>query len=77
MRVFLLEDHELPLIDGFALVRTGNLFDPPDKHGLGEITADVMRSGGTHAKTGDQTRRGARERRRVGGKQSRRNQLRA
>ena len=54
MRVFLLEDHELPVIDGFALVRTGNLFDPPEKHGLGEITADVMRSGGTHAKTGDQ-----------------------
>jgi zinc protease len=54
MRVFLLEDHELPVIDGFALVRTGNLFDPPDKHGLGEITAEVMRAGGTHAKTGDQ-----------------------
>jgi len=54
MRVFLLEDHELPIIDGFALVRTGNLFDPPDKHGLGEITAAVMRSGGTRAKPGDQ-----------------------
>ncbi|HEV2202732.1 MAG TPA: pitrilysin family protein [Bryobacteraceae bacterium] len=54
MRIFLLEDHELPIIDGFALVRTGNLFDPPDKHGLGEITANVMRSGGTRSKTGDQ-----------------------
>ena len=28
MRVFLLEDHELPVINGLALVRTGNLFDP-------------------------------------------------
>ena len=54
IRVFLLEDHELPVIDGFALVRTGNLFDPPDKKGLGEVTADVMRAGGTHTKTGDQ-----------------------
>jgi zinc protease len=54
MRVFLLEDHELPTIDGFALIRTGNLFDPADKHGLGELTASVMRSGGTHAKDGDQ-----------------------
>jgi zinc protease len=54
MRVFLLEDHELPIIDGFALVRTGNLFDPPDKHGLGEVMADAMRAGGTRAKTGDQ-----------------------
>jgi zinc protease len=54
MRVFLLEDHELPLIHGLALIRTGNLFDPPDKKGLSEFTADVMRSGGTKSKTGDQ-----------------------
>jgi zinc protease len=54
MRVFLLEDHELPLIHGLALIRTGNLFDPPDKKGLSEFTADVLRSGGTKTKTGDQ-----------------------
>jgi zinc protease len=54
MKIFLLEDHELPLVSGFALVRTGNLFDPPDKRSLAEITADTMRSGGTSAKTGDQ-----------------------
>ena len=34
MKVYLLENHELPLVGGFALVRTGNLFDPPDKVGL-------------------------------------------
>ncbi len=54
MRIFLLEDHELPVIQGLALVRTGNLFDPPDKRGLADITADVLRTGGTKAKTGDQ-----------------------
>jgi zinc protease len=54
MRVFLLEDHELPLVQGYALVRTGNLFDPPEKRGLADLTADVLRSGGTRAKTGDQ-----------------------
>ena len=54
MRVFLLEDHELPVINGLALVRTGNLFDPPDKRGLSSVMADVLRSGGTRAKTGDQ-----------------------
>jgi predicted Zn-dependent peptidase len=54
MRVFLLEDHELPLVRGLGMVRTGNLFDPPDKHGLSQIMADVMRSGGTKDKTGDQ-----------------------
>ena len=54
LRVFLLEDHELPLISGVALVRTGNLFDPDDKRGLAGITGTVLRAGGTKAKTGDQ-----------------------
>ena len=54
MRLLMLEDHELPLIRGLALVHAGNLFDPSDKRGLSQIMADVMRSGGTKSKTGDQ-----------------------
>lgn len=54
MKVYLLENHELPLVSGFALIRTGNLFDPKDKIGLAEITGTVMRSGGTKTKTGEQ-----------------------
>jgi zinc protease len=54
MRVYLLEDHELPVISGSALIRTGNLFDPPDKKGLAQVTGDVLRSGGTKAKSGDE-----------------------
>jgi len=54
MKLYLLENHELPLIRGFALVRTGNLFDPPDKVGLAEVTGMVMRTGGTANKTGDE-----------------------
>jgi len=54
MKVLLLEDHELPLISGAALIRTGNLFDPPNKRGLAGITGEVLRSGGTKARTGDQ-----------------------
>jgi zinc protease len=54
MKIFLLEDHELPLVSGIARVRTGNLFDPPDKVGLAGITGSLMRSGGTKDKTGDQ-----------------------
>ncbi|HEY6339927.1 MAG TPA: pitrilysin family protein [Bryobacteraceae bacterium] len=54
MRVFLLEDHELPLVSGTALIRTGNLFDTPDKKGLSDVMAEVLRSGGTKSKTGDQ-----------------------
>src|SRR5260370_576354 len=54
MRLYFLENHELPLVRGFALIRTGNLFDPPDKVGLASIAGMVMRSGGTKEKTGDQ-----------------------
>jgi zinc protease len=54
MRVYLLEDHELPLVNGLALVRTGNLFDPLDKVGLATLTGLVMRTGGTTARSGDQ-----------------------
>lgn len=54
MKVLLLEDHELPLISGAALIRTGNLFDPPNKKGLAGITGEVLRSGGTKTRTGNQ-----------------------
>ncbi len=54
MRVYLLEDHELPIVNGTALVRTGNLFDPADKVGLATLTGMVMRTGGTRSKTGDE-----------------------
>ena len=54
IKLYLLEDHELPTVRGLALIRTGNLFDPKDKIGLATVTGTVIRSGGTHAKTGDQ-----------------------
>ncbi|HTA47760.1 MAG TPA: pitrilysin family protein [Bryobacteraceae bacterium] len=54
LKIYLLENHELPLIRGLALVRAGNLFDPADKAGLATITGSLIRSGGTAAKTGDQ-----------------------
>lgn len=54
MRLFLLEDHELPVINGAARIRTGSLFDPPDKIGLAALTGAVMRTGGTKTRTGQQ-----------------------
>ncbi len=54
LKIYLLENHELPLVRGLALVRTGNLFDPADKVGLATITGSLIRAGGTAAKTGDQ-----------------------
>jgi zinc protease len=54
MKVYLLESHEIPLVRGLALVRTGNLFDPADKVGLAGMTGELIRTGGTTSKPGDQ-----------------------
>ena len=54
MRLFLLEDHELPLIRVSARIRVGSIYEPADKVGLAEITGEVMRTGGTTSKTGDE-----------------------
>ena len=54
MKVYLLEDHELPLVHGAARIRTGNLFDPPEKIGLATMTGMVLRTGGTRTRTGEQ-----------------------
>jgi predicted Zn-dependent peptidase len=54
MQIYLLEDHTLPIISGTALVRTGNLFDPPDKIGLAGIAGTVLRIGGTTSRTGEE-----------------------
>ena len=53
-KLYLLENHELPMISGTAILRTGSLLDPINKVGLAEVTAAMMRSGGTKTKTGDE-----------------------
>ncbi len=45
--VYLMEDHELPLIGGRALFQTGSRFEPENKVGLADLTGTVMRTGGT------------------------------
>jgi len=54
MQLFLLEDHELPLISVSARIRVGSIYEPADKIGLANITGAVMRTGGTVSKTGDE-----------------------
>ncbi len=54
MTVFLLEDHTLPLVEASVLVRTGSRYEPADKIGLASMTGQVMRTGGTTTKTGDE-----------------------
>jgi len=36
MSVYLMEDHELPLVGGTALIRTGDRFEPAEKVGLSD-----------------------------------------
>ncbi|MEM7757235.1 MAG: pitrilysin family protein [Cyanobacteria bacterium P01_A01_bin.40] len=47
MVVYLLEDRDLPLISGTAIIRTGSRFEAANKVGLAQLTGTVMRSGGT------------------------------
>ena len=54
MVVMLLEDHELPLIDVIARVRTGARLEPADKVGLASLTGSVLRTGGTTSMSGDE-----------------------
>ena len=46
MVVYLLEDHELPLISMTATLRTGSWLDPAEKIGLASLTGSIMRTGG-------------------------------
>jgi zinc protease len=54
MVIFLQEDHELPLIGGFARIRGGMRSEPADKAGLVEIYSETWRTGGTKNRTGDE-----------------------
>ena len=53
MVVILLEDHELPLIDAQAIIRTGARWEPDDKIGLADLVGQVLRSGGTETMASD------------------------
>ncbi|MBW4523172.1 MAG: insulinase family protein [Scytolyngbya sp. HA4215-MV1] len=54
IRVFLMEDHELPLVSGTALFRTGERLEPIEQTGLAAVTGTVLRSGGTLQRSADQ-----------------------
>lgn len=52
--VYLLEDHELPKVEARAMIHVDSRWEPVEKVGLADITASVMRTGGTATRTGDQ-----------------------
>lgn len=51
--VYLLEDHSLPRVRGEFVSRTSAVWIPDSKAGMGGMTGEVMRSGGTAAHPGD------------------------
>ena len=54
MVVYLLEDHELPLVSLSATIRTGGWLESQDKTGLAGLTGSVMRTGGGGDLTAEQ-----------------------
>ncbi len=54
MVLYLLEDHELPIVKIIAMIRTGSIYEPNNKIGLAGITGAVMRTGGTRSMTGNE-----------------------
>ena len=47
MVVYLLQDHELPIVNLTAYLNAGSIYEPPDKVGLAALTGATLRSGGT------------------------------
>lgn len=53
MKLFFVQDHELPIISMYALIKTGQIYEPAEKIGLGYMMSEVMRTGGTATRTPD------------------------
>ncbi|HJV34250.1 pitrilysin family protein [Geomonas sp.] len=49
MVVYLLPDHELPLVHLTAYLKAGSVFEPADKVGLASLTGAAIREGGTRS----------------------------
>ena len=45
--LYLMEDHRLPLVNFYGLVRTGSIYDPAGKNGTAALMGTMLRTGGT------------------------------
>ncbi len=54
LRLYIVEDKSLPTVNATVRINVGGYLDPADKVGLADMTADVMRTGGTKRWTGDE-----------------------
>jgi zinc protease len=53
LRVYLVEDHELPLYRMSVRINCGSFLEPAEKLGLVSMLGQVLRTGGTSTRTGD------------------------
>jgi len=51
VKVYVKEDHELPLVELTVLVEGGGIYDPLDKTGLSDFFAQTLSTGGTEQST--------------------------
>ncbi|HSF13990.1 MAG TPA: pitrilysin family protein [Vicinamibacteria bacterium] len=54
LRLYLVEDHSLPKVEGMALIQTGSRLEPATKVGLGSIVGQVLRTGGSVNRSGEE-----------------------
>jgi zinc protease len=53
LRIYILPNRELPLVQIKAVVGTGSMYDPPSQEGLAELTSTTLITGGTAGLSGD------------------------
>ncbi len=53
LRVYCMEDHEIPLVSVRVSIRTGSVWESADRVGLASVLAQSIRSGGSAATPGD------------------------
>lgn len=53
LTVYLIQDHELPMVNVSALIRIGSRWEPVAKAGLASLVGTVMRTGGSLERNGD------------------------
>lgn len=47
MILYMMEDHTLPRVKIYGIIRTGEIYETKDRHGVANLTGKVMRTGGT------------------------------
>ena len=53
MVLYLVEDHDLPIVRLSAMIRAGSIYEPAAQAGLADLVGEVMRTGGTERYPGD------------------------